>query len=137
MKKNYAIVEIENTLNSMIDEARTPGADLWLIEQQKKSFLSALQTQIAEEVSYQVANLPQNPQIQEEKSPSSLKPKGSNSHYLYEKTERYREGSAPQGGGSWENFWINISSMPFILFKAAIVVFALFGFLHVIFPKQM
>ena len=39
-KTPYTIVKAENALNEMIDQAKTPGADLWLVEQQKKNFLA-------------------------------------------------------------------------------------------------
>ena len=126
MPTPYALVTAENALNEMIDKAKTPGGDLWALEQQKRAFLTSLHEAIAQEVATQTQKITQEIQSSQQMSQGSVP--FQNSAFSYEKIERYntRHNSEP----SFENFLKTIASIPRTLAFSAVVVLAFYGFIN-------
>lgn len=137
-KKPYAIVKAEVELNNMIDQAKTPGADLWEVEQAKRNFLVSLQEdlqrEVQKEVQSQIANLKIETVVsQEVPSPSYRPPSGGAKSVSYERIERYNT-LQDDGGPGWTRFANNMRNVPYALFMGAVFAFAIGGLLHAIFP---
>lgn len=127
MPKPYALVTVENVLNAMIDQAKTPGGDLWALEQQKRAFLTSLHEAIAQEVATQTQKITQEIQSSQQMSQRNH-PSFQNNAFSYEKIERFttRSHSEP----SFENFLKTIASIPKTLAFSAVVVLAFYGFIN-------
>ena len=136
-KKPYAIVKAEVELNNMIDQAKTPGADLWEVEQAKRNFLVSLQEdlqrEVQKEVQSQIANLKIETVVSQEVLSPSYRPPGGAKSVSYERIERYNT-RENDGGPGWTRFLNNIKSIPYALAMGAIDAFAIVGLLHVAVP---
>lgn len=88
MSKPHALVSAENALNSMIDQAKTPGMDLWAIEQQKRTFMTSIQEMIEQEVATQTQKVTQEIQASQQSTQSASHVQ-NNKSVSYEKIERY------------------------------------------------
>ena len=126
MQTPYALVTAENALNEMIDKAKTPGGDLWALEQQKRAFLTSLHEAIAQEVTTQTQKITQDIQASQQMAQGSVP--FQNSALSYEKIERYNTRSHSEP--SFENFLKNIASIPRTLAFSAVVVLAFYGFIN-------
>lgn len=125
MDKSYALVTAEHALNAMIDQAKTPGGDLWVIEQQKRAFLTSIQEVIAQEVTIQTQKVTQEIRASQQMSQGSVPLQ--NSAISYEKIERYRTHHNEPG---FEMFLRTLGSIPRTLAFSAFVVLALYGFIN-------
>ena len=124
-KTPYTIVKAEIALNNMIDQAKTPGADLWAIEQEKRSFLASLQELITHEVKEQTKQIVQEIKVQQ---PVSVISSFQNEKGVsYERIERY----SSHQGGSFDNFVRNMKTIPYAIGFSFIIVFAFLGFVNV------
>ena len=131
-KTPYAIVKAEIALNNMIDQAKTPGADLWLVEQQKKDFLVSLQEAIQQEVKNQVATYNaeiERAQMQIQNANFSLQ---NVKNVSYERIERYNTHERPQHEPGFDNFLRNVRSLPRIFAFSIVGALALNGFVSLI-----
>lgn len=127
MPTPYALVTAENALNAMIDQAKTPGGDLWALEQQKRAFLTSLHEAIAQEVATQTQKIAEEIKASQEMSQRNH-PSFQNNALSYERIERYN--TRPQSEPSFENFLKTIASIPRTLAFSAVVVLAFYGFLN-------
>lgn len=115
MNKPYAIVKAEVALNTIIDQAREPGSDLYAIELQKRDFLQSLQEAIQQEVKNQVATYNteiEKAQMQIQNANFSLQ---NVKNISYEKIERFTTHERPKHEPGFDNFMQNVRSLPRIL----------------------
>jgi len=124
--KPYALVTAENALNEMIDKAKTPGGDLWALEQQKRAFLTSLHEAIVQEVATQTQKITEEIKASQEMLHGSVP--FQNSALSYERIERYNTRSHSEP--SFENFLKTIASIPKTLAFSAVVVLAFYGFIN-------
>ena len=127
MQTPYALVSAENALNAMIDKAKTPGSDLWALEQQKRAFLTSLHEAISQEVATQTQKIAQEIKTSQRMEQSSVHLQNDKS-ISYEKIERYnvRHNNEP----SFEKFLRTIGSIPRTLAFSAFVVLGFYGFFN-------
>lgn len=132
---SYSIVKAEIALNSMIDQAKTPGTDLWKVEQQKKEFLLTLQEAIQNEVKNQVASYNaeiEKAQMQLQNANFSLQ---NVKNVSYEKIERYNTSEQNHQPG-FTNFLRNVGQIPYAVVYSVTVVLALYGLVSMILPGR-
>lgn len=127
MDKPYALVTAESALNEMIDKAKTPGGDLWALEQQKRAFLTSLHEAIAQEVATQTQKIAQEIKTSQQTEQSSFHLQ-NNKSVSYEKIERYNTHHNNEPG--LETFLRTIASIPRILAFSALIVLAFYGFIN-------
>lgn len=126
-KTPYTVVKAEIALNNMIDQAKTPGVDLWLVEQQKKDFLVSLQEAIQQEVKNQVATYNaeiEKAQMQIQNANFSLQ---NVKNVSYERIERYNTHERPAHEPGLDNFLRNIKSLPRLIAFSFVIALALNG----------
>lgn len=132
MNKPYALVKAEVALNTMIDQAREPGSDLYAIELQKRDFLQSLQEAIQQEVKNQVATYNteiEKAQMQIQNANFSLQ---NVKNVSYEKIERYNTHERPRHEPGLDNFLRNIKSLPRLIAFSFVVALALNGFVSLL-----